>query len=137
MNYEQYKNKFAMNNVFNYELYNKYGELLTKINTVNEEDLNVTKKGRYLLRIKDALVDKTFLDYIVKTPKFEGYIKANTIFRAVDNWDDKNVKIDMPNVKLINYKFKNVVGEIAQVYFLFELFTDTLKGYAVDFKVEG
>ncbi len=134
MNINEYKNKYGSKDVSNYKIYQNNGTLISILNTVKSDELQVTKNGRYFLRITDALIDKTFLDYITKNPKLEGYIKAETLFRGLDGYDSK-INIDMPKVKLSNFKFKNICGETANINFLFELFIDSYKGYAVEYKI--
>lgn len=129
------KNKYASRDVCDYELYDSNNNFVAKINSVKTDEFQVTKRGRYFLRFDDALIDKIFLDYITRNPKFEGYIKAQTSCKDAESCENHEVYIDIPKAKLLNYKIKKSCVESSKVNFLFELFIDDTKGYAIDFKI--
>jgi len=116
-----YENKYGSREVYNYEIYDNNDNLITRIDTVQKDALIIVN-GRCLLRVSDALIDKKFLDYVCKNTQFEGYIKANTIFRDSKGMNDHDVFLSLPKVKLINYIVRNVIGEFTVVSFMFETF---------------
>lgn len=130
---KEYENKYVSKEVCNFTIYDKNTDLIININTVREDEL-IIARNKYFLRINDALIDKTFLDYLAKNPNFEGYIKATNIYRNLDCIDNK-VDIDIPNAKLVNYRVTNICGEVSTVNIVFELFIDTEKEYAFDVKL--
>ena len=50
------------------------------INTIKENEIIVTRNGRILFKLTDAVIDKKLLDHIITNLTFEGKIKAKKIY---------------------------------------------------------
>lgn len=118
---DEYKDKYASREVYNYELYDNNSNLIAIIKTVKRDNI-IIRNNKCFLKIVDALIDKTFLDYLCKNVNFKGYIKAQSIFRDTEKGSDHKVLVHMPKVKLLSYVIKNCVGEFTEVNILFEAF---------------
>lgn len=114
-------NKFLQHDVLDFYLYNNNDELITKIDTIKENEITCTRTGRWLLKLKDALIDKKFFQYIVNNSEFEGRICGKGLIYKVEEYIECKSTIEIPKVKMLYYKIKKDLDSVSEVDILFEI----------------
>lgn len=113
--------KFIQHEVFDFYLYDHQNRLVSKIDTIRENEITCTRTGRWLLKLKDAVIDKRFFQYIIDNNQFEGSIYGKSLVYNAEEEKKYKYEMEMPKVKMLYYKIKKDLDSVSEVDALFEI----------------